>query len=106
MNKKDKFRKIERRYKISSRTGQLMTLLSFSDTVKKNKVLSTVVLVTGGVCSASSFVTYVQSLEQYGLTKKVDEPKIVFDFLKIVVVMPIIDITLMANSIRGIIKNQ
>ncbi len=105
MDKNKKFKRIEKRLKLSTWTGRILTVVSFDENVRKSKKLSTAVLIGGCVCSATTFVTYVQSLEQYGVSKDVNEWEILIDFLKNGVAAPIIDTTLLINSLKDIINN-
>ncbi len=106
MNYEKKFKQIELKHRIASITGVLLTLASLNYRVKNNKKLNTLLLLGGCCCSMTSFVTYVQSLEEYGLTKEIDELKILKDYIQNVIIFPSIDIMLMTDSLKDIINKQ
>ena len=104
--KKDKFQKMDTISKILDGTGIILTAISFSEPVKKNKTINTAIAIAGGACSMASFVNYMLSLEQYGLETEIDEGEIFARMMWNVVVLPVVNTLSFANAIKENNKNH
>ena len=80
--------------------GIASTVAGLTNRVKKNPVLNRAMAFTGGVCSIASFITFMKSLEQYGVTEDIDEIEITEKILFNVVVLPVANTLLFADSIK------
>ncbi len=106
MDARKRLQIIEKKHKRSSTVGGILTIAGMTKTVKKNKILSMACLAGGAYCSISSFSTYVQSLEKYGLIEDVDPSKIILGIIKNIVVIPIIDSTMISRSLADLTKDK
>ena len=106
MKDEERINRIECRHRKLNRSAILFTVIGNTETVKKNRILSSMFLFGGGALSIASFISYIQSLEKYGLTEDVDETKIILNYLLNVVAVPTTDILLFSSGLRDIVKRR
>lgn len=98
--KEDKFQRMNTISHTTDVIGTILTIMGFYGPIKENEILNTTVSVTGGVCSIVSFVNYMLSLEQYGVTKDIDENEIIAKMMWNLVVLPVANTLSMAGFVK------
>ena len=104
MSKNDKFQRMRRTGSILDLTGLITTLAGYLEPVRKNKDLSIAFTIASCGCSIGSFINFMMSLEEYGLTKEIDESEIIRRIMWNVVVMPVASSLSLAYSLKEINK--
>lgn len=104
MNRNNKHQKMSNTGTILNGIGAIAAVASLLEPVKKNKPLNTALTITGCACSIGSYVNFMLSLEEYGLTKEINETEIIRKLLWNVVVLPVANTLSLAYAVKEINK--